>query len=352
MFESARQKLQGLISLRKRSETSFGKKIQNKIEIHYHGPPFDFMYNGSIDEITVEQFKTEQNLSDIQIDEHQYQMVGKDGQPIQVPEDESIKENIDIGKIRFYKLFSKKTTEVNYLATYDLDLIAVSRQVPFTQTSSGQSSISRFRMVLITSLVVTLSALVDSYVISSYNPYNFSSPTPVSPVTTISRTVSSASFVDFYIPVIIGFAAVIMLYIQHNKDLAKTMVHEMSLEALPFKIINANSILPVAITNSSIVSLWDYQSKLMKINPQQASKVVEVLQEFKADQLENAFVNNKINEKNIALMKIENEQRALNNADLSIYNEGDKRKRWVDIATGSLISGMIAAVVIIFLLLL
>lgn len=351
MFDGVREKVKGIVSLKNRKEASFGKKVQNKIEIHYHGPPFDFMYNGNIDEITVEQFKQEQNLSDLEFDQGHYQTLGKGKPDKEVDPDDQIKEDIDVKKIRFYKLYSKKTTEVNFLATYDLDLIAVSRQVPFTQTTSGQTSVSRFRAVLTTSLVITLSALFDSYIISSYNPYSYAPPTPPSPpTTTITRAVTSASFVDFYIPVMIGIAAVILLYIQHNRDLGKTMVHEMNLEALPFKIINANSVLPVAISNSSVVSLWDYQAKLMKINDNQAKKVVEVLQEFKADQLENAFVNNKINEKNIALMKIENEQRALNNADMSMYNEGNKKSKWIDILTGAVISGSIAGVIFLILL--
>ena len=334
MFEavkSFKNKLVGSrINISKRSEDSIGSKVLNKVEIHYRGPPHNFSYNGAVDEITVEQFQRINNIDVIQVDSEKYQYPNEKGEDIPVSDEERIVD-VDTNKIRYYKLFSKKTTAINYLATYDLDLIQSSPQVSYTETSEGGRHLKYFQIILMFSAMIVVNILLDSLTASTYEP---------------SYIVNTKNAVDYYIPLVIVIVAIFALYIQHIRDISRTMVHTMYLQALPMKIINANGVLPVLLFDSQTTPIWSYQSKLMHMQPGEAHKVINALQEWKADQLETAFVNSKITEKNIALMKIQLEQRELAGTDLGMFAEQDPRKRWMDMLIGGLVATFIAVIVI------
>ena len=334
-FDSFKNRLKRAgINISKRGEDSIGIKILNKIEIHYTGPPYTFNYNGPIDEITVDEFQHANNLDNVQVDLTHYQYQDEQGNDAKVSDDEKIVD-FAANKIRYYKLFSKKTLDVNYLATYDLDLIQTSSQIPYTNTSAGMKHLKNFQLILMFAAMFLMNILLDSISASTYqNAY----------------TVNPKNVVDYYIPIAVILIAVFVLYIQHINDLSKTMVHSLTLAALPMKIISANGVLPVILTDSQVKPVWSYQAKLMRINPGEAQKVISALQDWKADQLETAFVNSKITEKNIALMKLQHEQRDLNGEDLGMYADQDKRKRWVDMVLGGLIASFIAVIVFFTLL--
>jgi hypothetical protein len=335
MFDRFKNKMKNIgINISKRSEDSIGMKVLNKIEIHYTGPPYTFSYNGPIDEITVDEFQHSNNLDKLQVDLEHFQYQDEKGNDVQVSDDEKIAD-FNASKIRYYKLFSKKTLDINYLVTYDLDLIQTSSQKPYTETTAGMKHLKNFQLILMLAAMILMNILLDSIAASTYQT---------------SYTVNQQNVVNYYIPLTVILAAVFILYIQHIRDLSKTMVHSLTLAALPMKIISANGVLPVVLTDSQIKPLWSYQAKLMNINPGEAQKVIAALQDWKADQLETAFVNSKITEKNISLMKLQNEQRYLSAEDLRMYAEQDKHKRWIDMLIGGMVASFVAVIVFFSLL--
>lgn len=335
LIDDIKNKIKGTrINLSKRATDSIGNKVLNKIEIHYRGPPHNFMYNGPIDEISVEQFRAINSITVVELDNTQYQYPNEKGEKIEVNDNERIVDPM-ADKIRFYKLYSKKTIAIDYLATYDLDLIQSSSQVPYTDTAAGMKHLKNFQLILMFSAMIILNIILDSISASTY--VQTYSPTP-------------HNVIDYYIPLLVIVLSVFILYMQHIRDISHTMVHTMYLQGLPMKIINANGVLPVVLLDSQTSSVWTYLTRLLRINPGEAQKVIAALQEWKADQLETAFVNSKITEKNISLLKLQVEQRELHNTDIGMFIEHEKRARWFDMLVGGLVATFIAIVIIFTLL--
>jgi hypothetical protein len=57
-----------------------------------------------------------------------------------IPEDKRMK-NFNPERINYYRLFSKKTLEVKYLATYGQDLLAEAPQYKYADSSQGRKAI-------------------------------------------------------------------------------------------------------------------------------------------------------------------------------------------------------------------
>lgn len=280
------------IDFQKNPKSSFGNPVQQMVELHFNGKPFPFQYSGPMEKVSIDDVDPNEEI----ILPNGEKYLGEEFE-------EGEKFEADTSKISFWRIFPKSTLRVKYLATYDYDLLSNARQVPYSETSMGSKKIKTFEISLILLTTLFFDAAWTSFALQGFSFSN----------------VSQSTAVDWYLPLVILVLAGVALYVQHFRDISKTMVKYMMLQALPMKL-SVTSVLPVALMDSTNESLWNYQERLGFIEHRDVEKILSVLQNWDDSQLESIFVEKTILHKEKELMAIANAKRALQKEDYEIMH--------------------------------
>lgn len=366
------------VDIRNRIQKGFGRSVKQMVEMHYDGPPFSFSYMDKIEQIDIDvkndvdftktstidksvieltcscgfqeelQVKDQSEkgikkmIADSYADhlEPEHELVWSYGtKETPMDKDKRIK-NPDPKKIRYYRIFSKKTARIKYLATYDQDLLAEAQQVKFTQTAGGSAYMRRFQ-ILIMLFIFSLIEVIT--ILSIYS----SVPTYYSPVST-STYVPSSSNAGYTLPIIIAIASAVIIWLVHTRDVSITSVKYLQLKPAPFKMQN-KSIIPVVLANSATRDWWSYSSQVMHLSSEVAEDVYSTLQGWNDEQVEQLDRTNKIMELNIALMDIEQESRDLQKLDRDYREASGGVNHIQKYIIGGLIGGLSVFVVMFIL---
>ena len=374
MKEGTRKKIKGAarrfkrfeVDLNNRLSRSFGNSVQQKVEIHYRGKPFSFMYDDILEEIPIDVVKNDPNIKadgEIHFDDTKRRMDLSDafvgcscgakydakipttstlsnaiameeakksmpdilkhddpehGHTLSllyvetntevIPEEKRMK-NFNTERINYYRIFSKKTVEVKYLATYGQDLLAEAPQYKYAESNQGKKTISFQNflfMLFIMGLIETFTILASS---SSSNVYN---PTP------------SNNF-PWYVLIGVVILMFSVMWRLHVYDISRSTVKIIELQSAPFYISN-RGVLPVIMTNSVYNDVWDYQSDLMHINDEKAKKVIYALQNWSDSQIVLLDRSKKVATSQLELVHLEDEYREIVKIDHSYRTQMNTEK--------------------------
>lgn len=354
------------VDLRNRVTKSFGKPVQQHVEIHYRGKPFSFMYDDNIEQISIDVVKNDPMIKadgEIHFDDTKRRMdisdafVGcscgvkydakiptsstttnaealkeaiksmpdmlkhddpENGHKLSllyvetnteiIPKDKRMK-NFNPERINYYRLFSKKTLEVKYLATYGQDLLAEAPQDKYADSSQGRKAIGMNNflfMLFIMGLIEVFTYMIAS---SSSNYYN---PNP-------------QNNFPWYVligVVILMFSATWRL---HVHDISRSTFKNIELRSAPFYISN-RGVLPVIMINSTLTDVWDYQSDMMNIDDTKAKEVMYALQTWSDNQINELERSNFVATSELELVRLANETKDLSNINHGYANRSDPKK--------------------------
>ena len=333
MKEGTRKKIKGAARRFKRFEVdlnnrlfrSFGNPVQQKVEIHYRGKPFSFMYDDVLEEISIDVVKNDPSIKadgEIHFDDTKRRMDLSDafvgcscgakydakipttstlnnaiameeakkampdilkhddpehGHTLSllyvetntevIPEEKRMK-NFNTERINYYRIFSKKTVEVKYLATYGQDLLAEAPQYKYAESKQGGKTIGVQNFLFGLFIVGLMEIITYMVASSSSNVYN---PVP-------------ANNFPWYVLIGVVILLFSVMWRLHIYDISRSTVKIIELQSAPFYISN-RGVLPVIMTNSVYNDVWDYQSDLMHISDEKAKKVIYALQNWSDRQI-------------------------------------------------------------------
>lgn len=355
------------VDLNNRLQRSFGKRVSQKVEIHYRGKPFSFMYDDVIETVSIDVVQNDPSISDgkeLHFDPTKRRMDMSDvfitckcgakydvkvptsltgntkdvmrhairttpdllkhddaenGHSLTllyietntevIPEDQRIK-NFNPERVNFYKLFSKKTTEVRYLVTYGQDLLAESPQYKYSDTPGGSKKTGTQNFLFFIFLAVLIEAFTILFVSS----------------TTVSYTPTAApSLTPWYILIGVVILLLSAMWRLHIHDMSKSLVKLIQLQSAPFTISN-RGVLPVIMHNSDISDVWDYQAKIMNIPDDKAKEVIYALQTWSDNQIVELDRANKLGMVEHEVSKIYEDMRNLSKLDWEFRSKMDEPK--------------------------
>ncbi len=350
------------VDLNNRLQKSFGRRVEQKVEIHYRGKPLTFVYDDVIEHIPIDVVKNDPDVmadGEIHFDPTKRRMDASDafiscfcgakydvkvptsvtgnnsevmksairrmpdilthndperGHKLTlsyvetntevVPEKDRIK-NFNSERINFYRLFSKKTAEVKYIATYGQDLLAEAPQAKYSETLQGKKSIG-FQNLLFMLFVFGLIELFTVLFISS-SSYNYVAP-------------SHANNTAWYLLIFVVILMFAIMWRLHIYDISRSYVKFIMLQSAPFYISN-RGVLPVVMVNSTITDVWDYQSRMMHMDDSKAKEVIYALQSWSDSQIRELEQANKLGALEHELSGINNEIRYLAKLDHQFKRE-------------------------------
>ena len=374
MRDSTKKKVAGVakrfkrleVDLNNRLRRSFGNPVQQRVEIHYRGKPFSFMYDDILEEIPIDVVKNDPNIKadgDIHFDDTKRRMDLSDafvgctcgvkfdvkipttstssnamamreaikkmpdilkhddpdhGHTISllyvetntevIPEEKRMK-NFNTERINYYRIFSKKTVEVKYLATYGQDLLAEAPQYKYAESSQGKKAIglqNLMFMLFIMGLIEVFTYIVAS---SSSNVYN---PTP-------------ANNLPWYILIGVVILMFSVMWRLHVYDISRSTVKIIELQSAPFYISN-RGVLPVIMVNTVLTDVWDYQADLMHIDDSKAKEVIYALQNWSDRQIALLDRGEKLATSELELVNVADEIRDIARIDHKYKNQMDMEK--------------------------
>ena len=384
------------VDVNNRLKRSFGKQINQRVEIHYRGKPLNFMYDDAIEQISIDVVKNDLKENDLHFDPTKRRMDVSDafvdcscgsrwdikipttvtnddkkaikfcvknqpdlakhqaeGHTLKLsyietntevlPENERIK-NFNAERINYYRLFSKKTTEVKYLVTYGQDLLAEAPQVKYSDTTGGGRTLKMQNAIFIFFFVgiiefLTLYSFI-SYIVSSmyYSPITVVSKITSSP-TNISTGISVATFI--YTILFISLVFIFVTWRLHIRDTAKSTIKYIELQSAPFFISN-RGVLPVIMHNSVNEDIWDYQARIMQIDDVRAKDVFYALQSWSDSQIAQLDRANKLGQVEHELTMIGEEMRDIKKLDMEYRTEMSGNKSNLK----TVVMGVVATVVV------
>lgn len=383
------------VDLNNRLQRSFGTPVDQQVEIHYRGKPFTFSYDGPIEAISIDAiegdvllgmddenkelkieptkkrmdmadayflcscgsnfdvsvpstiikdkdkikeyaFKSrpEMILHDNPSKNHELEFMYAEISTETIPDETKIK-NFDKSKINFYKLFSKKTAEIRYLATYDQDLLSEAPQVSYLNTSQGQKKLNTQNMLFMFSILGLFMIFEYLYLQSQTNFYV---PHP-----------NNTNLLPWYILI---FAIVVMalamwrIYISVIK---KSIVKVIELQSGPFYISNTG-VLPVIMINTVVTDIWEHLGKLMNIDDTNARRVEYAMQKWDDTHVTELFGTTQIQAVLLEINKIANSKKELSREDMNYKNQQNEvTTNWRNIIVTAVIS-LLGYSTILFLL--
>ena len=352
------------VDLNNRMRRSFGSRVQQKVEIHYNGKPLNFVYDEVIEHIPIDVIRNDPDIKgdgEIHFDETKRRMdvsdafiscscgarydvkvptsvTGDNGQVMKsairnmpdilrhndpegghkltllyvetntevIPEKDRVK-NFSAERINFYRIFSKKTTEVKYLATYGQDLLAEAPQYKYSETLQGKKNIgfqNMLFMFFVFGLIEVFTIIFASS--TSYVPY----------------TPSHANDTPWYLLILVMIIMFSAMWRLHIYDMSRSTVKYIMLQSAPFYISN-RGVLPVIMHNSTITDVWDYQSRMMHVDDGKAKEIVYALQSWSDSQIAELERSNKLGMVEHELTVINEDMRYLSKLDHEYRREAD-----------------------------
>ena len=317
-----------VVDLSKRIQRGFGSPVLQKVEIHYQGQPRTFYYDGPIEEISIdvihkqqreEKIKESIKNKDLGEDIHPEESIEIEPTNIE-PDPNSGIDEFEPKKIRFYKLFPKKTNEIKYIATYDQDILAEAPQPKMTETSGGSKYIRNFERMIMIFIFGLLEVITIISFISSTTP-SFSSQNTTN---------------TWYIPIAITITMLVILWIVHVRDVSRTHVKYVNLQSGPFLISNTG-IIPVIMTNTVVRPFWDYQKQVMNVDDKHAKDVFYSLQKWNEEQIQKLSISNKIMDASRGLSELVNEERELTRLNLEYKGVNSKSPSFFNVVLAGIV---------------
>ncbi len=355
------------VDLNNRLQKGFGKRVDQKVEIHYRGKPLTFVYDDVIEHIPIDVVKNDPDVMadgefhfdptkrrmdvsdafiscscgakyDVKVPTsvtgnnsevmnaairrtpdilkhndpdggHKLTLAYVETNTEVIPEKDRIK-NFNSERINFYRIFSKKTAEVKYIATYGQDLLAEAPQVKFSETARGKSSIitQNFLFMLFVSGLIEIFTIL--FALSS--SYNYVAP-------------SHANNTAWYLLIFVVIVMFAIMWRLHIYDISRSYAKLVYLQSGPFYISN-RGVLPVVMVNSTITDVWDYQTRMMHIDDSKAKEVIYALQSWSDSQITELEQANKLGMLEHELTVISNTARYLSKLDHEYKREasGDR----------------------------
>ena len=355
------------VDLSNRLQKSFGKRVEQKVEIHYRGKPLTFVYDDVIEHIPIDVVRNDPDVMadgefhfdptkrrmdvsdafiscscgakyDVKVptsvtgnnsevmkaairrtpdilnhnypdNGHKITLAYLETNTEVIPEKERVK-NFNSERINFYRIFSKKTAEVKYIATYGQDLLAEAPQVKFSETARGKSSIitQNFLFMLFVSGLIEIFTIL--FALSS--SYNYVAP-------------SHANNTAWYLLIFVVIVMFAIMWRLHIYDISRSYAKLVYLQSGPFYISN-RGVLPVVMVNSTITDVWDYQTRMMHIDDSKAKEVIYALQSWSDSQITELEQANKLGMLEHELTVISNTARYLSKLDHEYKREasGDR----------------------------
>ncbi len=353
------------VDVSNRLQRSFGTPVHQLAEIHYRGRPLKFSYSGQIETVSMDVIQREQeenkdngkvevkfdptkrrvdtstvhincscgmvfkkeiptataetrdikkiikHTNDIDMQRHKFS-----GHELKIDYVESqvevISEDVQIKdwnpeRITYYRIFPKKTADVKYLVSYGQDLLAEAEQWQYKDTTMGSSYVRKqntmfmifvMGLLMVLEFVLTITAISSQYVI-----------TPAQPNT----------YLPWYLLIIAIVILVSVMWKLHIHDVANQYVKYISLQSAPFYISN-RGILPVVMTNAEVNQVWDYQARMMKLEPKTAKDVFYSLATWSDDAIAQLYRAKMIGHVEHELMGITSEIRDLQKLDYDYRN--------------------------------
>ncbi|MHB8559546.1 MAG: hypothetical protein ACYDAP_00045 [Thermoplasmataceae archaeon] len=353
------------VDVSNRLQRSFGTPVHQLAEIHYRGRPLKFSYSGQIETVSMDVIQREQeenkdngkvevkfdptkrrvdistvhincscgmvfkkeiptataetrdikkiikHTNDIDMQRHKFS-----GHELKIDYVESqvevISEDVQIKdwnpeRITYYRIFPKKTADVKYLVSYGQDLLAEAEQWQYKDTTMGSSYVRKqntmfmifvMGLLMVLEFVLTITAISSQYVI-----------TPAQPNT----------YLPWYLLIIAIVILVSVMWKLHIHDVANQYVKYISLQSAPFYISN-RGILPVVMTNAEVDQVWDYQARMMKLEPKTAKDVFYSLATWSDDAIAQLYRAKMIGHVEHELMGITSEIRDLQKLDYDYRN--------------------------------
>jgi hypothetical protein len=374
------------VDVSQRVERSFGRPIDQMIEIEFNGQPFKFFYKERIEEVTIDVVKRElnqrknqkptdnpENLIDISgenneglqvvlnkrfsnemmvtvkcldcdfvfdpikmvshadleeinnieflkkhglqaftghvLKGHKLAVVDSKFETVDVPETSRIKkEDFEPKKIRFYKLFAKNKVEVDFLCSYDQDLIAEAPHTRFTETHGGGKEVNQTLMAMMGfGWIVTAIVLVAGILsLMTYSPYTYS----VNPHTSSNSNTGWILFGSIS-------AMICIMFLDRLHIKSKVFVKTPLVTPTSFHISN-RGIIPVYLSNSVYTNPMDYLSRMLHVGASEARAVFDSLNRTSFDLLQkthsalhNERMHNRLNEIVITHKDIQNNEMSM-----------------------------------------
>lgn len=366
-----------VVDVNDRMEKSFGRHVDQLVEVHYLGKPLTFRYNGAMETITIDVLHREQqeqeigppteknatappkkkkveetvekfdstkrrldmadvslscscgmtfktkvpvsearngndnikrNIDDKDIKQHMRELHTLNVDYVEI-KDEVIPErdrihNFDQKYIRFFRLFPKKTAEVKYLVSYDQDILSEAPQIKFSESSTGSAYLRKQN----TLLMFFLFGVVDvfTYIVASASAYPYN-PHP-------------QNLVPWYLLIFTIIGAIVAVWMIKLREMGKTMIKNVRLQAAPFYISN-RGILPVVMTESVLDPMWDYQSRVMHVDDKSAKEVYHSLTTWSDSQIAELYRAKQLGQVEHELTVINNEIRDIQKLDIEYRNQ-------------------------------
>jgi len=230
-----------------------------------------------------------------------------------IPETERIKD-FDQKKVNFYRIFSKKTTEVKYLASYDQDLLAEAPQIKFSESSAGATKIRMQNLYLMFFLFGVVEIFTYIFALASSASYVYHPHT--------------ASYLPWYVTIFTVIVAIVVVWWVKIHEMGKTMVKYITLQSAPFFISN-RGVLPVVMTNSSLNNVWDYQAKVMKSTDRDAKDIYYSLTTWSDAQISELYRAKLLGQVEHELTVINTEIRDIQKLDMEYRTQTNNQKATV-----------------------
>ena len=355
------------VDLNNRLQKSFGKRVEQKVEIHYRGKPLTFVYDDVIEHIPIDVVRNDPDVMadgefhfdptkrrmdvsdafiscscgakyDVKVptsvtgnnsevmkaairrtpdilkhnepdNGHRITLAYVETNTEVIPEKDRIK-NFNPERINFYRLFSKKTAEVKYLATYGQDLLAEAPQARYAETLQGKKNIG-FQNILFMLFVFGLIELFTILFVTS-STYNYVAP-------------SHANNTAWYLLIFVVIVMFAIMWRLHIYDVSRSYVKFIMLQSAPFYISN-RGVLPVIMVNSTITDVWDYQTRMMHMDDSKAKEVIYALQSWSDSQIVELEQSNKLGMLEHELTVIGNTIKYLSRVDHEYKNQSSGNK--------------------------
>ena len=355
------------VDLNNRLQKSFGRRVEQKVEIHYRGKPLTFVYDDVIEHIPIDVVKNDPTVmadGEFHFDPTKRRMdvsdafiscscgskydvkvptsvTGNNSEVMKsairkmpdilthndperghkltlsyvetntevIPEKERFK-NFNSERINFYRIFSKKTAEVKYLASYGQDLLSEAPQAQYSETLQGKKNIG-FQNILFMLFVFGLIELFTILFVTS-STYNYVAP-------------SHANNTAWYLLIFVIILMFAIMWRLHIYDISHSYVKFIMLQSAPFYISN-RGVLPVIMVNSTITDVWDYQSRMMHVDDAKAKDVIYALQSWSDSQLVELEQANKLGMLEHELTVIGNTTKYLSKLDHEYKREASDNK--------------------------
>lgn len=385
------------VDVSSRLTSSFGSPISQMVEFHYRGRPMSFSYLGPIETISIDVLHNNKEL-EVQKDKNDKEiehfdstkrrldesdiflhcscgtkiktkiptdMIGSKerimkGLPRSVvrdiishhsteehsisvdhievnteviPEKERIK-NFSPERVNFYRTFSKKTTEVRYLVSYGQDLLAEAPQYKYSESTQGKKQIDWQNMMFMFFIFGLMELFTYLASVASVQQNYFAARPDMFP---------------WYVLVAVVTILISLMWRIHIYDIGRTMVKYVDLRAAPFYISN-RGVLPVIMVNSTLTEVWDYQARMMKIDPAEAKDIFHTLTMWNDTQLGELYRANKLGQFEQELIIINSEIKDIQKTEYEFRNEMEKEKNsWRNTIYAVAVTVFVYSFIIMFL---